>query len=216
MVTRGPDGTTQATATTNTASLEHAGPDATGVTLGYEVTRVRGLSVDQRRFLGARLQFATDAECARALGLHPVTPRTWHMEPMYAAVYDTLWDDGIAFGKAEARRLLGKGWAKIDAMLDAQTVVRTKDGVAMDKQGNVIMVTDWQAVGKGAEMLLRANGQWQPEPQGQPQSEGAAVFGEMAAILKLRREQLEAEAAERRRVRAGDASSIEGAVVREQ
>lgn len=205
---------------TGDSTLSPLGPGAMVSTDLNAVTRVRGLTVDQRRFLGARLLYATDAECARSLNppLAEQTPRAWReTSPLFAAAYETLWDDGIVYAKGEARRLLGRGVATIEALLNAESPVRTKQGVATitvtDEDGNereqVVTAPDWLARAKGAEMLLRANGMWQPAPDATAASEGAAMFGEMARILQLRREEMEAAA----RTRRSDVASIEGTTV---
>lgn len=170
----------------------------------YAVTRVRGLTKDQRRFLGARPLYATDTECCRELRppIPEQSPRAWrYTSPLFAAAYDTLWDDGIEYGKAEARRLLGLGIQRIEALLTAESPVRTKLGVATrtvrdpetgEEREEAVTAPDWQAQAKGAEMLLRANGLWQPAPAEAPPSDANSAFTLLSEVLKLRRAEIEA------------------------
>lgn len=160
----------------------------------YGVTRVRGLTVDQRRFLGARPLHATDEECALALKppLHQHTPHLWRSQsPLFAAAYDTLWDDGIEYGKAEARRLLGKAISRAEALLDAESPVRTKAGIALDAEGHPITAPDWMAQAKGVEMLLRANSMWQPEARAEVANPNGEALAALRDIIALRRLELE-------------------------
>ena len=79
-----------------------------------------GLSVEQWKFIAARLTCKTDVEAAKIVGVHRNTPANWKAEDKeFAAALETAAQDGVHVAQEIMRQHLGEAAAELVTHLKA-------------------------------------------------------------------------------------------------
>lgn len=77
------------------------------------------LTVDQRRWISARIVSPSDAHACEAAGVDPEDVPSWRLQPEFNAALDRAADDIVDAGKAYMEAVVAKAARRVDEALDA-------------------------------------------------------------------------------------------------
>ena len=170
-----------------------------GELVGDLVSKYR-LTRAMEQFLLWRLRFASDAVCARELGISPYTVKQWKnprklarnyvgTPPDFITAYNELWDHNKEIAEKSMGGLLMQTVQVADELQHAtkKMVIPQEDG----KEPLIIETPDYENRFRGAQLVSNWAGEWGAKVKVEVNNRYELVSDEFRALLEAKKAQLQ-------------------------